>query len=155
MGRKILALAMGWLLGVSVLAGSVQAADSAAGGAVGDPNSTPGELSYFLYLRTKADDANSTVVASYSNFGAIINFLARVLTIAAGVLFFFLILTSGYKLVMSGDKEGALREVRKRLTIGVVGLVVVMAAYWVSQLLLNITGISETYKTEAEMKKTK
>lgn len=110
---------------------------------VGEPNQ---DGSYFLYMQhlvSRADDKNSAVMVTYSNFGVMINLFVRILSAGAGVMFFFLILSAGYKLIFAGNKSEALGRVRKQLTIGIVGLIVTMAAYWITQLLLNITGIGQ------------
>lgn len=131
----------------SASTGTAVSGGSGGGGtvAVGDANTNAGELAFFDNLVTVAGDDTSQVSSRYSNFGKMINLLAHLLTLGAGMMFFFLILTSGYRLIFSANKQESLSQVRRRLTIGIVGLAVVMLAYAVTTILLNLTGIESTY----------
>jgi len=95
-----------------------------------------------FFIRTIADDDSTAVIVRYNNLGVMINLFARVLSVGAGVMFFFLILSAGYKLVFASNKSDALGKVRKQLTIGIIGLVVTISAYWITQILLQMTNIS-------------
>jgi len=114
---------------------------SSADNVVGQPNSAPTPLLYSIYLRTVPDNAQTSVMVRYNNFGIMINLFARIFSIGAGVMFFFLILSAGYKLIFAHNKSEALGRVRKQLTIGIIGLLVTISAYWITQLLLDMTNI--------------
>jgi len=134
----ILAVLLGSFLVTSALAEDTDAGKQP----VGAPTAKEGHFIFMNYLVAQADDRSTVVMKNYNSFGVMINLLATVLTVGAGIFFFFLILSAGYKLIFSGNKEEALRNVRKQLTTGIIGLLVVLSAYWITKLLIDMTGIS-------------
>ena len=104
------------------------------------------ELNFVMALLPKRALDNITEVNKIT-FGSMVSYLARLLTIAAGTMFFFLILVSGFRVVFSANKQEAFQSVRKNLTTGVIGLVAVFAAYWIAAILYQITGSSSMFGT--------
>ncbi|MDO5561460.1 MAG: hypothetical protein Q4G02_01665 [bacterium] len=78
----------------------------------------------------------------YLSTSDLVNVIVRYLFIAGGVVFFALIIYSGYKLVFMGDKQKALSSVKQYLTTGVIGLAIMLAAYWIVQIIETITGLT-------------
>ncbi len=109
--------------------------------AVGKPNEYEETEPFPVYIRTIADKNSTAVIFKYNNLGIMINLFARILSVGAGVMFFFLILSAGYKLIFASNKTDALGRVRKQLTIGIIGLLVTISAYWVTQILLRMTNV--------------
>lgn len=107
-------------------------------GEIGAPSESGGAYYFFddFWL-----DSNGTMVRSvYNNTGSLINIIVRNLFIVAGILFFALIVFSGFKLIFMGDKAKALNSVKQYLTTGVIGLLIMFVAYWVVQLIEILTG---------------
>ena len=141
-GRRLAAIVVSVVLMLGGLSVTALPELARANEAVGSPHTgTENSFDYFKYFRAVAGNEESNVRTNYNNFGVMINLLAFVLTLASGLLFFFLILTAGYQLVFAGGKEEALRSAKKRLTTGIVGMLVVISAYWISRVLVDITGL--------------
>ncbi len=82
------------------------------------------------------------VAARYESIFSIVNLVVKYLYIAAGLVFFALILTSGYRLVFMGDKQKAWSSVKSNLTTGVIGLIIMFAVYWIIAIIEKLTGLN-------------
>lgn len=60
---------------------------------------------------------------------------------AAGLLFFFMFILGGIRYIQAGGDEKAVTAARSSLTQAVIGLVVVVAAFLITQLLFTLFGI--------------
>lgn len=106
---------------------------------IGEPTGTDEEFDYFDEYLLRAGDDSSQVQEQFSTVGDFVNIIIRNIFIVAGLLFFALILFSGFKLAIKNDKQQALQEVKQYLTTGVIGLLVMFAAYWIVQLIELLT----------------
>ena len=79
-----------------------------------------------------------TVAEVYSTPSVIVSVFTRNLFVIAGVIFFMLIIFSGYKFIRSGTKGKD--EAKQILTTAVSGYVIMFAAYWIVQILEVVTG---------------
>jgi len=75
----------------------------------------------------------------YNTPADIMNIIVRNLFVIAGVIFFLLIIYSGFKFIYQG-KKGA-EETKTIMTTAVMGLIIMFAAYWIIQIIELITGI--------------
>jgi hypothetical protein len=69
--------------------------------------------------------------------------VSRVLLFAisfAGLLFFYQLLTSGISYLTSTGDEMRLRQIQKQLTNAAYGLLIVIASYFIIQIVQKITG---------------
>lgn len=106
-------------------------------------NNVPFDFARSLLLNNNdAENRANLVKNRYSNVGAVVNLIIRYLFLAGGVVFFVLILISGYKLVFLGDKQKALSDVKKNLTTGVLGLLIMFAVFWIIKIIEALTGLS-------------
>ncbi|MBQ6154741.1 hypothetical protein IJJ27_00040 [bacterium] len=120
------------------------AADDKSKNTIGEPSSATEQTKfrYTDHLLAVAGDTSSAVTRNYfSDPGVLINHLVRLLFLGAGTMFFFLVLLSGYRLVFMGDKQQALEQNKRNLTTGVIGLLVVFAAYWLVEIIFILTGV--------------
>jgi hypothetical protein len=78
------------------------------------------------------------VKTEYNSVAGMINLVVKFITVAAGTGFFILSLVSGYKMVFSGDKDKTLSSVKENLRTGLIGLIIVFAAYWIVELLSKL-----------------
>jgi hypothetical protein len=88
----------------------------------------------------KLPGTGTSVKTAFPNFAAVAMVVVRAMIVGAGVLFLGLILISGYKLVFKADKDKELAELKKNLTTGVVGILIVAGAYWITVLVGVATG---------------
>ncbi len=106
------------------------------GGVTG--NDTPLDFAGELLLNNEEGTAVQDVFGTVSS---IVDLIVRYLFIAGGILFFVLILISGYRLIFLGDKQKAVSSVRTNLTIGVVGLMIMFGAFWILEIIETLTGV--------------
>ena len=106
-------------------------------------NNLPFDFTRDLLLNNTAGNSGANLVKNrYSSIAAVVNLVIKYLFLAGGVVFFALILISGYKLVFLGDKQKALSDVKKNLTTGVLGLLIMFAVFWIIRIIETITGLS-------------
>lgn len=80
----------------------------------------------------------SNVKDVYSNPSVLVNVVVKNLFVIAGVLMFLWILYAGFKFIQAGAQGK--EEARKTLTAAVVGFTIMIAAYWVVQIVQVLTG---------------
>ena len=80
-----------------------------------------------------------TVAGTYSTPAEIVNVVVRNLFVVAGIIFFLMIIYSGFKFVYQG-KKGA-EDVKTIMTAAVAGLGIMFASYWIVQILEIVTGV--------------
>lgn len=83
-----------------------------------------------------ADD--SPVSGVYENPAFLVNLVVRNLFILGGIFFVISIFLAGYKFIMKG-KEGV-QEAQQLVINGLIGMMVMFAAYWIVQIVGLITG---------------
>lgn len=62
----------------------------------------------------------------------------------AGIVFFILLLTSGFKFITAGGDPKALESAKKTLTYAIGGLIVILLSYLILVLIKTITGVDVT-----------
>jgi hypothetical protein len=91
-----------------------------------------------------AGSCQKTLEDVFPDFGTIITTIARVLIVAAAVVFMGIVFSSGYKLVFKADKEKELQSIRQNLMNGLIGLVFVALAWWIVIVLTTLMGVTTT-----------
>jgi len=69
-----------------------------------------------------------------------VNLLVSNLFIIAGLLLFVYVIAAGYALISSGGADQT-SKASGQITKGLVGFIVMFAAYWITKVLVSITGI--------------
>lgn len=92
------------------------------------------ELSDKLVLRD-----GTPVKDAFNSTDDMLNLLVKVLFLGAGLVLFAMIIGAGLAMIQGGsnDKDKA----KTTMTTAIVGLVIMLAAYWIMQILQLITGI--------------
>ncbi len=117
-----------------------EAIQATAQATIGPPTANSETYEYFNdFLLNQT--AGTRVRSVYSSTGSMINIIAKNLIMLGGILFFALILFSGYKLIFMKDKSKALESTRQYLTTGVIGLMIMLAAYWIVRIIETVTGV--------------
>jgi hypothetical protein len=84
--------------------------------------------------------SDSTPVSQVYNSPAfLVNLLVTNLFTIAGVIIFFLILLAGFKFISQGTKGK--EEAKGIITATIAGLVIMLSAYWVLQIIKVLTGV--------------
>jgi len=85
---------------------------------------------------------NGNSVAPASNaLASVLSTIIGVLTIVAGIWFFFQILIAGFNWISSSGDKNKVQEVQHKITNSVIGLAVVVIAYALTSLFGKILGI--------------
>ena len=71
----------------------------------------------------------------------------QILLAGAGLLFFVILLLGGLRFLTAGGDEKSTAEARKTLTNGFIGLIIVVVAFLVAQLLFQIFGLDALIST--------
>lgn len=74
-------------------------------------------------------------------FGALISRSIGVITIVAFIWFVFILITGAIGVMSAGGDKGAAESARKRITTGLVGLVLVVAGLFIARLISSLLGI--------------
>ena len=119
----------------------LQAADE-----LGPPSQAGDALRATKELRLNAQETKSVENAGYDTIAKIVDRAIRVLLVGGAIAFMLLILSSGYKLVFAADKQQQLGQIKTNLTTGVMGILVIAAAWWIVNLLGQALGIDIRYK---------
>ncbi len=73
-------------------------------------------------------------------FNKFISGTIGLMTVIAAIWFTFLVITGAYGIMSSGGDKAAMETARKRITSGVVGFIVVIAAIFIVELIGKIIG---------------
>jgi len=82
--------------------------------------------------------------AQLSSIVQIIENIIKLLAPAAGIAFFVMLLFGGYQFLTSGGDPKAVAAARSTLTYAVIGIILVVSAWLILQLVGNITGANVT-----------
>ena len=80
--------------------------------------------------------------AEFQSFGGLISFFLPKVFLVAGIIFFVITIYAGFSFMRSGGSQDAHEKEKWRmvLTYGVIGLVIIFAAFWILQIINFITG---------------
>ena len=97
-----------------------------------------------VYLLLLATPVYAKDPAQLSGIVAIIENIIKLLAPAAGIAFFIMLLFGGYQFMTSGGDPKAVGAARGTLTYAVIGIILVVSAWLILQLVGNITGANVT-----------
>ncbi len=83
-----------------------------------------------------------------TDIGTIIGSVVQLAIAAAGLLFFIMLLLGGFKYITAGGDEKSAASARGTLTQAFIGLIIIVAAFLLSQLIFNIFGLQGLVKFE-------
>ena len=76
------------------------------------------------------------------SFGSLVGLAISFILIVAAVAFFFMLVLGGIKWITSGGDKGKTEAARNQITAGLVGLVIVFAAWAILTLIESFFGVS-------------
>ena len=76
------------------------------------------------------------------NFGSLVGLAISFILIVASVAFFFILVLGGIKWITSGGDKGKTEAARNQITAGLVGLVIVFAAWAILTLIESFFGVN-------------
>lgn len=97
---------------------------------VGDANVDYTELSGVVGTDPKLKD-----------IGSIISTILPYIFYGAGIILLFLIISGGFSLMTSGGDPKKTQMAQGKITSGIIGFVVIFAAYWITLLVYKILGV--------------
>lgn len=104
-----------------------------------------GPLRGFGKLGLETDTAGSTAVEVFSQF---ISSAIGIMTIVAIIWFVFIFITGAIAWMSAGGDKNALEAAKKKITTGIIGFVVVIAAIFVVSLVGQLIGIPDILNLE-------
>lgn len=75
-------------------------------------------------------------------FSQIISNVIGVLTIVGGIWFIFVFVTGAFQYLTAGGEPEAIKKASKRITTGIIGLVIIVTSYALISLLGNLLGFN-------------
>lgn len=78
-----------------------------------------------------------------SLFNKIISSIVGLITIIAFIYFMFTLITGAIGIITAGGDAGKLEDSRRRLTTGIIGVIVVIAAIFIVDLIATLLGIPD------------
>ena len=84
---------------------------------------------------------NQTPANAPSLFNKVLSTTIGVLTIVAAIIFIFQIISGAISWMGAGGDKGAIEEARKRITNGIIGLIIVIAAIFIAELIGSLLGL--------------
>ena len=81
---------------------------------------------------------------SLQNLEEVFKSVLNVILGIAGITFFILLLSSGFKFISSGGDPKALEGAKKTLTYAIGGLILIIVSYLILLLIKEITGVDVT-----------
>jgi len=75
-------------------------------------------------------------------FNRVISIAIGIITVVAGIWFIFLIITGAIAYMSAGGDKGKLEEAQKRITTGLVGLIIVIAGFFIADLVGYLLGLN-------------
>jgi hypothetical protein len=88
--------------------------------------------------------ANAGDVASIQGFECLFFNVLQVVAALAGLAFFVMFISGGFKYLFSGNDDKKVAAASSTLTMAIIGLVGVIASYFVLRLIQNFTGVGVT-----------
>jgi hypothetical protein len=83
-------------------------------------------------------------VPTLQNLEGVFSNVLSILLGIAGIAFFILLLSSGFKFITSGGDPKGVEGAKHTLTYAIIGLVLIIASYLILLLIKEITGIDVT-----------
>jgi hypothetical protein len=77
----------------------------------------------------------------FDTFETVLSTAIAIITIIAGIWFLFLLITGGISWMSAGGDKVAAENARKRITTGLIGLVVVVAGIFIVDLVGTLIGV--------------
>ncbi len=104
-----------------------------------DPNAQPVvQGSKFSSIANALDPLKG----KYDNLGSIISSLLPYVLTAAGLVLFVMLIMGGFDLMFAGTDAKKAEAGKARITAAIIGFVIIFAAYWITQILEIVLGIS-------------
>jgi len=83
-------------------------------------------------------------VATLQDLEGLFSNVVNIILGIAGIAFFILLLSSGFKFITSGGDPKALEGAKKTLTYAIAGLILIIASYLILLLIKELTGVDVT-----------
>lgn len=86
-------------------------------------------------------NSTDTVAKVFGTPASLFNTLIPVIFTVAGVILFFLLLFGGFSIIMAHGEPKELEKGSKVLTGALIGFLLIIASYWIMQIIQIVTGV--------------
>jgi len=76
------------------------------------------------------------------SLGKIISSSLRYIFATAGIILIFMIISSGYQVMMSRGEPKALQSAQSKLTTSIIGVVILFVSFWLAATIMKFFGIN-------------
>jgi hypothetical protein len=83
----------------------------------------------------------TTPMNAFTQFEIVISNIIGLLTLLAGLYFFFQLIIAGYNYISAGGDKGQVQAAQKKITNNFTGLIIVVAAYLITGIIGRFLGI--------------
>lgn len=105
----------------------------------------------FNVSRINAVEINPTIFSPAKNFdtvASLVNTIIPNVLVISGVVFLLIIIYAGFQLIAAGQVDPQKWEkTRQTLTQAVIGLIIIVVAYWLVLIIQQVTGVNITNPT--------
>ena len=86
---------------------------------------------------------DTTLLSSpFATLNDILSIMVGIITLIAGIFFIFLIITGGLMYMSAGGDKGKVQEAQKKITSGLIGLVIVFAGVLIAGFISYVLGVN-------------
>lgn len=78
----------------------------------------------------------------FPNLGFVVSLLLKNALLLAGLIFFFVLIFSGLKYILSSGNRENIQKAGAGITNGLLGLIIVFVSYWIIVIIEIITGLN-------------
>jgi len=88
---------------------------------------------------------NAGVKTAFTDIGSIVNKIVPYIFYGAGIILLLIIISGGLGLMSSGGDPKKVQLAQGKITSGIIGFIVIFAAYWIVQLVYKILGVEAVF----------
>lgn len=96
------------------------------------------------FKNIKVPSTGGKIDVNTTSFGEIVAQLLPYIFGAAGIILLFIIISSGFNMMMSKGDPKAMQVAQGKITTAVVGIIILFTSFFIVQLLLQFLGIGIT-----------
>ncbi|MDR0462980.1 MAG: hypothetical protein LBG64_02045 [Pseudomonadales bacterium] len=93
----------------------------------------------FMDQFTLTQGGTGTVQGEFGDLGTLVNRIVQPVMVAVGVIFLIIFVYNGFMLATKSGEPQAIDQARKMMTAGLIGLLIVFSAFWITEIILIAT----------------
>lgn len=78
---------------------------------------------------------------NFPDLGTLISLLLKNVFVLAGLIFFFVLIFSGLKYILSGGNKENIQKAGAGITNALMGIIIIFVSYWIVVIIEKLTGV--------------